>query len=144
MGIFSLLTKKRNIQIWKIRIRIDFFSLELWVSLIPMCPLWTVSLCDCGSDGLSLARERMVEEKLMIMACLTYLSLGALWTLSLISLYLKPFKFRLHFKFLTQITKSKAIQQKNSNLNHIQSPDLKKKKKKDKNFTDYEYMAKKT
>ena len=37
---------------------------------------------------------------------------------SLISLYLKPFKFRLHFKFLTQITKSKAIQPKNSNQSY--------------------------
>ena len=70
----------------------------------------------------------MVEEKLMVMAGLKYLSLGALRTLSLLSLHLKPFEFRLHFKFLTQITKSKAIQPKNSNLNHIQSPDLKKKR----------------
>ena len=50
--------------------------------------------------------------------------------MSLISLYLKPFKFRLHFKFLTQITKSKAIQPKSYSI-----PKFEKEKEKTKTKT---------
>ena len=56
--------KKRNIQILKIRIRTVFFSLKLLVSLIPTCALRTVSLCDCGSGGLSLARVKQSNQKI--------------------------------------------------------------------------------
>ena len=49
----------------------------------------------------------------------------------------------MHFKFLTQITKSKAIQPKNSNLNHsIPRFEKGKEKNKHRNFIDYGYTTK--